>query len=77
MSLEFIQISPERQATSISLNQHTPDIQEAALFLPRVERGKDPVTERDLRAICAEAGWESQRVMWECVRDELVASSER
>lgn len=34
-----------------------PDIQEAILFLPRVERGKDPVTERELRAVVRELDW--------------------
>ena len=37
------------------------DIQESLLFLPRVERGRDPVTERELRAVVAEADWEPQR----------------
>ena len=30
-----------------------PDIQEAILHLPKVREGRDPVTERDLRAIVA------------------------
>ena len=30
-----------------------PDIQEAILALPRVEEGRDPITERDLRPIAA------------------------
>lgn len=41
-----------------------PDIQEVILFLPRVEGGRDPVTERDLRAIVARVNWEEQRGMW-------------
>ena len=47
-----------------------PDIQEAILFLPAVERGKDPITERDLRPIVAIADWKKQRRMWrELVRN--------
>jgi len=42
-----------------------PDIQEAILFLPRVEKGRDPITERDLRPIAAILDWKTQRGMWE------------
>lgn len=41
-----------------------PDIQEAVLMLPHVEAGTDPVTERELRPICAEMDWERQRKLW-------------
>jgi hypothetical protein len=41
-----------------------PDIQEELLFLPPVEQGKDAVTERELRAIVAEADWGQQRRLW-------------
>ena len=41
-----------------------PDIQEAALFLPPTERGRDMVTERDLRTIAGEANWGKQRRMF-------------
>ena len=41
-----------------------PDIQEALLFLPRVDGGKDRVTERELRAIVHEVDWVRQREMW-------------
>lgn len=41
-----------------------PDVQEAILFLPRVEAGKDPVTERELRTIVAEVEWGRQRGRW-------------
>lgn len=41
-----------------------PDIQEAILFLEPVRRGKDPITERELRPIVALADWKKQRRMW-------------
>ena len=41
-----------------------PDIQEAILFLPRVQGGPAPITERDLRPIVAELDWNKQRQMW-------------
>ena len=38
-----------------------PDIQEAILFLPPVEDGKDPIAERDLRRVVAKLEWMEQR----------------
>jgi hypothetical protein len=45
-----------------------PDIQEQILFLPRLERGRDPVILHDLLTIAATADWRRQRRMWECLR---------
>ncbi len=47
-----------------SLTLLAPDIQEEILFLPRVQRGRDPIIERDLRPIVATADWIEQRQMW-------------
>ncbi len=41
-----------------------PDIQEAILYLPRVESGDDPIALRDLQAIAIEADWVKQRQGW-------------
>ncbi|QDU80635.1 hypothetical protein Pla110_23660 [Polystyrenella longa] len=41
-----------------------PDIQETILHLPRVESGRDTVTERDLRPIVLQEDWRQQRRMW-------------
>ena len=41
-----------------------PDLQEEILFLPRGKRGRDVVTERDVRPIAALADWRKQRRMW-------------
>ena len=40
-----------------------PEIQEAILELPPT-RGRDPVTERQLRQIAAEPDWTTQLAMW-------------
>jgi hypothetical protein len=48
----------------INLTLLAPDVQEALLFLPRVHRGPDPITERDLRPIVAQPDWQRQRQMW-------------
>jgi hypothetical protein len=45
-----------------------PDIQEQVLFLPRTERGRDPVILHDLLPIAATADWRRQRRLWECFR---------
>ena len=41
-----------------------PDIQEAILFLPPVEHGRDPITEREIRPIVAVPDWRKQRKLW-------------
>jgi len=47
-----------------------PDIQEKILFLPRVGRGRDPVTERHLRAVTAVADWGEQRASWQQLKNQ-------
>lgn len=42
-----------------------PDIQEAILFLPPIEAGKDSVTERELRHVVTEPEWTKQRRLGE------------
>jgi hypothetical protein len=44
-----------------------PDLQEQVLFLPRTERGRDPVILHDLLPIAATADWRRQRRLWECL----------
>ncbi|MCC7409537.1 MAG: hypothetical protein IT442_15845, partial [Phycisphaeraceae bacterium] len=46
-----------------------PSIQEALLFLPPVEAGRDPLKERQIRAIAAEPDWKMQRQMWRMLHD--------
>ncbi len=48
-----------------------PDIQEEILFLPRTVSGRDPITERDIRAIVAEMDWNKQRKAWRRFRDAI------
>ena len=56
----------------MNLTMLAPDIQEAILFLPPVERGRDPASEQDLRPIAAVADWGRQRKMWGEVKGEFV-----
>ncbi len=44
-----------------------PDIQEALLFLPQVEQGKDAITERESRPFVAVVDWGKQRRLWAAV----------
>jgi len=45
-----------------------PDIQEAILFLPPVESGRDPIRELQLRPITLVPDWRKQRRMWNELR---------
>jgi hypothetical protein len=62
------QVSRAQVMQILNLLQFAPDIQEAILLLPRVESGRDPVTESDLRPISAEADWGKQRGRWDLTR---------
>jgi hypothetical protein len=64
-------VTPSRLSQVMALLQLAPEIQEALLFLPPTERGRDPVTERDLRPIAAVADWEEQRRMWRKMKAHL------
>src|SRR5262249_25865107 len=41
-----------------------PDIQEAVLFLPRTQQGRDPIRLRHLQPIALEPNWQRQRRLW-------------
>ena len=41
-----------------------PDIQEEVLFLPLIQRGKEPMKELELRQIAAVLDWRKQRRLW-------------
>jgi hypothetical protein len=41
-----------------------PDIQEAVLFLPRTQRGRDRIILADLQPIAAALDWRKQRRLW-------------
>ena len=57
-------ISRARLTQILNLSLLAPEIQEAILFLPPIQRGPDPIKERDLRPIAAEIDWQKQRRMW-------------
>jgi len=48
-----------------------PDIQEDILFLPRTQKGHDPIRESHIRPIAALIDWDIQRLKWR----EIVAAT--
>lgn len=64
-------VTRARVSQIMNLLHLAPDIQEEILFLPRVEAGDDPVTERHLRPITRLYDWGDQRRKWR----ELVGAS--
>jgi hypothetical protein len=58
-------VTRARVTQIMNLLHLAPDIQEAILALPRVEEGRDPITERNLRPIAAIVDWQKQRRMWQ------------
>lgn len=63
-------VTRARLTQIMNLMSLAPDIQEAILFVPATERGRESITERDLRPIAALADWAKQRRMW----DDLIAT---
>ena len=57
-----------RVSQIMSLLHLAPDIQEALLFLPKVERDRDPLVLRDLLPIAATPDWKRQRAAWARIR---------
>jgi hypothetical protein len=49
----------------VALVNLAPDIIDALLFLPLVERGRDPVVLRDVLPVAMAVDWAKQRRMWE------------
>ena len=57
-------VTPARLSQIMGMLSLAPDIQEAILFLPRVDKGRDTVTERDLRRVTRSLDWGVQRGRW-------------
>jgi len=57
-------VTRARVCQIMSLLHLAPDIQEALLFLPRTQRGRDPIILADLLPIAAAIDWRKQRRLW-------------
>ncbi len=69
------QVSRARITQIMNLLLLAPDIQEEILFLPRTMKGRDPISERDLRPIAAIPHWNRQRKIWVSLLKERVMPS--
>ena len=58
------QVTRARMTQIMNLLHLATDIQEELLDLPRIDRGRDRITERDLRPIAASVNWTTQRRQW-------------
>ena len=59
-----IGVTRARMTQIMNLLLLAPDIQETIVDLPLVTNGRDPVSERQLRRIVAEADWNQQTELW-------------
>ncbi|WP_439623629.1 hypothetical protein [Gemmata sp.] len=57
-------VTRARVSQIMSLLHLAPDIQEAVLFLAKVETGRAPLLLRDLLPIAATPDWKAQRALW-------------
>jgi hypothetical protein len=57
-------VTNARISQIMNLLHLAPDLQEALLFLPRTQQGRDPIILRDLQAIGAKLEWCEQRMLW-------------
>ena len=57
-------VSRARVSQIMSLLSLAPDLQEQVLFLPRTQRGRDPIQMRHLLPIAQVPDWKIQRQLW-------------
>ena len=69
------QVTRARISQIMDLLCLAPDIQEELLFLPRIERERDAVSEHELRTVCAVSNWREQRRRWGSLRGAIDAQS--
>ena len=61
-------VTRARMTQIMNLLMLAPDIQEAILFLPRVERGHDPIHLGQLQPIALVPDWRKQRQAWKTLQ---------
>ena len=60
-------VSRARVTQILNLLLLAPDLQEALLFLPRTERGRDPIHLRQLQPLTRIVDWREQRKRWQAL----------
>ena len=58
------QVTRPRLTQIMNLLYLCPSIQDTLLFHPPITAGRDPITERDLRAVSRSVNWREQRRLW-------------
>jgi hypothetical protein len=72
---ELGHVTRARICQILNLVNLAPDLQEALLFLPRTEHGRDPIHLRLVQPIASTIDWKKQRRLWrELLADRGVAS---
>ena len=69
-------VTQPRMTQIMNLLHLAPDIQEELLHLPRVKKGRDPITERDIRCVASCSRWSTQRDAWRRFIGSLPVSGE-
>lgn len=64
-------VTRARVTQVMNLLHLAPDIQEQFLFLPAVERGRDPLALRDLQPLAMMLDWKKQRRAWSALSAKL------
>jgi hypothetical protein len=64
-------VSRARVSQIMNLLVLAPDIQEALLFLPRTEKGRDPIHLAQLQPLAALLDWRQQRRLWQELHSNL------
>jgi hypothetical protein len=62
-------VTRARVTQIMNLLNLAPDIQEVILFLPPIERGREPIKEWQVRRICAQTRWTKQRASFRGLTD--------
>ena len=60
-------VSRARVSQILNLGLLAPDLQEALLFLPRTERGRDPIHLGELQRLALVVDWKEQRKLWQAL----------
>ena len=68
-------VTRARMSQITNLLNLSPQIQESILFLPTVESGHDPITERDVRSVAAILDWRKQRKLWKTIRSQAESTT--
>jgi len=70
-------VSRARVTQIFNLLLLAPDIQEALLFLPPTERGRDPIHLRQLQPLARVVDWREQRRLWQALLDTRASGLDR